>query len=524
MTDRKIILYDTTLRDGAQTEGISLSVADKLQVAERLDALGIPYIEGGWPGANPREMEFFRKVKRAGLKNAKLAAFGSTRRAGLSAEKDPQIRSLLEAGTRVVTLFGKSWDLHVREALRTTLDENLRMIADSVRFLTRRGRTVMYDAEHFFDGFRHNPGYALKSLEAAVQNGARVVILCDTNGGSVPGSITRAVQAVRQKLRVPLGIHCHNDADLAVANSVAAVEAGVTQVQGTINGYGERCGNANLCSIIPLLQLKLGYRCLPPGRLQSLTEVSHVVAEVCNMRPEDHQPFVGGSAFAHKGGVHINAVRRNPRTYEHVDPESVGNRRKLLVSEMGGRSTILARAKELGLKLKGDPAEARRFLKVVQEMEAQGYHFEAAEESFELLMRRAYKRYKRFFELESFRVVVQKSTDGDVTSEAIIQLKVNGVSEHTAAGGDGPVHALDRALRKALLGFYPNLSGMHLVDFKVRDLESQAGTAAKVRVLIQSQDETDSWWTVGVSENIIEASWQALVDSVEYKLLKDKKA
>ena len=524
MNLRKVILYDTTLRDGAQTEGISLSVSDKLQITEKLDELGIPYIEGGWPASNPKEMEFFRKAKRLKLKAATLTAFGSTRKANSPVGKDPQVKSLLASGVRVVTIFGKSWDLHVRDVFRVPLEENLRMIAQTIQFLKRHGVTVMYDAEHFFDGFRENPEYALKTLEVAVDQGAHTLILCDTNGGSIPSAVAKVVAQVGERLSIPLGIHCHNDTDLAVANSLAAVEAGVTQVQGTINGYGERCGNVNLCSIIPVLQLKMGYRCVAPARLKTLTEVAHYVAEVCNMRPDDHQPFVGPSAFAHKGGVHINAVKKNPRTYEQIDPSAVGNRRRLLVSELGGKSTILERAKELRLGLGRDPDEAKRFLKMVQELEAQGYHFEAAEGSFELLMRRAYKRFKRFFDLEGFRVMVEKDEKGTLTSEAAIKLKVDGVTEHSVAEGDGPVHALDRAVRKALAQFYPSLTQMHLVDFKVRVLEAKAGTAAKVRVLIESQDAQDSWWTMGVSENIIEASWQALVDSIEYKLLKDRKA
>ena len=519
---KRVILYDTTLRDGAQTEGISFSVADKLQITEKLAALGVPFIEGGWPGANPRETEYYKKVKRLKLGKSEVTAFGSTCRAGVKARDDAQLRHQLEAETKVITLFGKSWDLHVRDALRVPMEENLRMIADSVGYLKKQGRTVMYDAEHFFDGYRANPAYALKTLQAAVDHGASVIILCDTNGGSLPSRIAKVVAEIRKRVHLPLGIHCHNDSDTAVANSIAAVEAGVEQVQGTVNGYGERCGNANLCSIIADLQLKLGYPCVPPSGLKTLSEVSHFVAEVANMRPEDHQPFVGSSAFAHKGGIHINAVMKNPKTYEHVEPGTVGNRRKLLISEMGGKSTILQRARDLRLKLE-DPEEAKKILKTVQELESQGYHFEAAEATFELLMQRAYRRFKKFFELESFRVVVEKGKEGDVTSEATIRLRVNGVHEHTAAGGDGPVNALDRALRKALLGFYPQLGDMHLVDFKVRDLESQAGTAAKVRVLIQSQDAADSWWTMGVHENIIEASWQALVDSIEYKLLKGKK-
>ncbi|MBI3333402.1 MAG: citramalate synthase [Candidatus Omnitrophica bacterium] len=524
MSSKQVVLYDTTLRDGAQTEGISLSVSDKLQICERLDDLGIPYIEGGWPASNPKEMEFFRRGKRLRLKKAVLTCFGSTRKANTSVGKDPQIQSLLAAGTEVVTVFGKSWDLHVRDVFRVPLEENLRMIADTVGYLKRRGLTVMYDAEHFFDGYRENPEYAMKTLKAAAEEGAGTLILCDTNGGSIPSAVAAVVGEVRRRFPAPLGIHCHNDTDLAVANSIAAVEAGVLQIQGTINGYGERCGNANLCSIIPVLQLKMGYRCVPPARLKTLSEAAHFVAEVCNMRPDDHQPFVGPSAFAHKGGVHINAVKKNPRTYEQIDPSAVGNRRRILVSELGGKSTILEKAQELRLELGRDAEEAKRFLKRVQELEAQGYHFEAAEGSLELLMQRAYKRFKRFFDLQGFRVMVEKDEKGAMTSEAAIKLKVDGVTEHSVAEGDGPVHALDKALRKALAEFYPAVAEMRLVDFKVRVLESRAGTAARVRVLIESQDAKESWWTMGVSENIIEASWQALVDSIEYKLLKDRKA
>ncbi|MCM8794765.1 MAG: citramalate synthase [Candidatus Omnitrophica bacterium] len=520
---KEVFLYDTTMRDGAQTEGISLSVDDKLLILQKLDELGVPYIEGGWPGANPRETEFYQKAKKVKLKNAVLTAFGSTRRADVPVEKDPQIRGLLDAQTQIVTIFGKSWDLHVKEVFRISLDDNLRMIEESVAHLKEHGAKVFYDAEHFFDGFRENPEYAMKTITAAVAGGAETVILCDTNGGSIPSSIHRVVEEVKRKIKVPLGIHCHNDTDLAVANSIAAAEAGCVQIQGTINGYGERCGNANLCSIIPVLQLKMDYKCLPPEKLKSLTEVAHFVAEVCNMRPDDHQPFVGVSAFAHKGGVHINAVEKNPRTYEQIDPAQVGNRRKLLVSEMGGKSTILSKAKHLQLKEVAGTEEAKGFLKTVQEMESKGYHYEVAEGSFELLMRRAYKKFKKFFDLEKFSVLVEKSPDGALTSHATIKLKVDGKTEHTVAEGDGPVNALDKALRKALKEFYPSVAEMHLVDFKVRVLESKSGTAARVRVLIESQDEKDSWWTIGVHENIIEASWQALVDSIEYKLLKDKK-
>ena len=519
---KEVVIYDTTLRDGAQTEGISLSIPDKLRITQRLEELGIPYIEGGWPASSEKEAGFFKEVRKLKLKHSILTAFGSTRKANTHAGKDPQVASLLKAETQVITLFGKSWDLHVREVFRVPLEENLRMIAETVAYLKCHGRGVMYDAEHFFDGYRDNPEYALKTLEAAAEAGAGTVILCDTNGGSLPSFIHRVVDEVKCRIRVPLGIHCHNDSDLAVANSVAAVEAGVLQVQGTINGYGERCGNANLCSIIPVLQLKMGYPCVPANRLQSITEVAHYVAEVCNMRPDDHQPFVGHSAFAHKGGVHINAVEKNPRTYEHLQPPSVGNERRLVVSELGGKSTILASAKMLHMDSMSDD-QAKEFLQEVRKREALGYHFEAAEGSLELLMRRFYKRFKQLFDLEGFRVMVEKAADGTLSSEATIKLKVDGKSEHTVAEGDGPVNALDKALRKALAGFYPSVKEMHLVDFKVRVLESQAGTAAKVRVVIQSQDAEKSWWTMGVSENIIEASWQALVDSIEYKLLKDRK-
>ena len=521
MSSREVVIYDTTMRDGAQTEGISLSVSDKLRITQKLDELGVPYIEGGWPISSEKEMEFFHEARKLKLKNSTLAAFGSTRRANTPVGKDPQIASLLKAETKVVTIFGKSWDLHVKEVFRVPLEENLRMIADAVAYLKQHHRTGFYDAEHFFDGYRANPEYALKTLEVAAENGAATLILCDTNGGSLPSTIHQVMDEVKAQIRVPLGIHCHNDSDLAVANSVAAVEAGALQVQGTINGYGERCGNANLCSIIPVLQLKMGYACVPVQKLQTLMEVAHYVAEVCNMHPDDHQPFVGHSAFAHKGGVHISAVQKNPETYEHLPPSSVGNRRRLLVSELGGKATILASAKTFQLD-SDDVEKAKGFMDEVRKREEQGYHYEAAEGSFEVLMRRHYKRFKTFFELEGFRVVVEKATDGSMTSEATIKLRVDGRSEHTVAEGDGPVNALDKALRKALSEFYPVVNQMHLVDFKVRVIESQVGTAARVRVLIQSQDAEKSWWTVGVSENIIEASWQALVDSIEFKLLKDR--
>ena len=518
---KAIKLYDTTLRDGAQTEGISFSSSDKLRIAERLDALGIPYVEGGFPGSNPKDMDFFRRVRKLKLKSAKVAAFGSTRRAHTPVGRDAGMRALLSAGTSVVTIFGKSWDLHVKEVLRATLDENLRMISESVSFLKSKKPEVIYDAEHFFDGYRSNASYALQTLKAAVEAGADWVVLCDTNGGMLTPELVRILEAVKSSVRIPLGIHVHNDGELAVANSIAAVEHGVEQVQGTINGYGERCGNANLVSIIANLQLKSQIRCLADSKLKELTETAHFVAEIANMKPADHQPFVGSSAFAHKGGVHINAMLKHSSTYEHIDPAVVGNHRRFLVSELSGRTSIQLKGEKFALALDRNTSRAKRILKVLQELEHRGYHFEAAEASLEILMRRVTQKLKRFFDLEGFRVIVEKDAQGSLHSEATIKVRVGGKEEHTAAEGDGPVNALDNALRKALEEFYPSLQQMHLSDFKVRVIEEKAGTAARVRVLIQSHDPEESWWTAGVSENIIEASWQALVDSIEYKLLKD---
>lgn len=514
-------LYDTTLRDGAQTEGISYSVQDKLRITEQLDALGVHYVEGGWPGSNPKDAEFFRKARKLKLTSAQLTAFGSTRHSS-SAAKDPNLNALLKAETRIVTIFGKSWDLHVRDVLKISLDENLTLIEDSVSYLKRRGRIVFYDAEHFFDGYQENPTYALKTLHAALRGGADTVIFCDTNGGSIPPELCEIIQEVSKNLNVPLGIHAHNDSDLAVANSLAAIWAGCTQVQGTMNGYGERCGNANLVSLIPILKLKMNRDCLPNDKLKELTEVSRYIAEISNMAQRPNQPFVGAAAFAHKGGVHVNAVLKNPRTYEHIEPSVVGNQRKILVSELSGRSSLVFKAKDLSLDLSKETPQAKRLLKMLQRLEHQGYHFEAAEGSLELLLKRRLKQFNPFFRLEGFRIIMEKR-DHRLSSEATIKLHVNGIPEQTAAEGDGPVNALDNAIRKALKPFYPSLSEMHLTDFKVRVLDEKAGTAAKVRVLIQSQDAHDSWGTVGVSENIIEASWQALVDSIEYKLLKDQR-
>ncbi len=519
----KIELYDTTLRDGAQSEGISFSVADKLKICGKLDEIGVGFIEGGWPGANPKDMAFFKKANELILKRSRLAAFGSTRRAGSKAKRDKVLKGLLEAGTKYITIFGKSWDLHVRDVFKVDLKENLAMIEDSVRFLKSRGVSVFYDAEHFFDGYKANKEYVLKTLKAAEEAGADSRILCETNGGTITSQVFKIIEEVKAVIKTPLGIHAHNDCEMAVANSVAAVQAGCVQVHGTFNGYGERCGNANLVSIIANLKLKLRLDCVSDLALRELTEVARFVAEISNMKLQDNQPFVGDSAFAHKAGVHVNAILKNPKTYEHCDPHAVGNRRRLLISELSGKSTILKKAEEMDLDLGKGGAKSKKILKVLQELEHKGYHFEAAEASLELLVKRVMKKFKDFFELEDFRVIIEKKKGGRMSSEATIKLKVGKETEHTASLGDGPVNALDSALRKALKKFYPNLSEMHLTDYKVRVLDEKEGTAARVRVLIQSQDKADSWWTMGVSENIIDASWQALVDSVEYKLLKDSK-
>jgi 2-isopropylmalate synthase len=518
---KKILIYDTTLRDGSQGEGINYSLTDKIRIAEKLDELGVQYIEGGWP-SNPKDALFFKTLARRRFRCSKITAFGSTRRAGIAAAADLNLKQIVASEVRTAALFGKSWQLHVRNVLRTTPEENLAMISDSIRFLIKKGLTVLYDAEHFFAGYMDDPKYALRCLKAAEDAGASYLVLCDTNGGMLPSQVARVAGEVRAHVKAPLGVHCHNDSATAVANSLAGVEAGCNMVQGTINGYGERCGNADLIPIIANLSLKMGYSTIPRECLKKLTEVSHFVAEVSNMRHLNSQPYAGESAFAHKAGVHINAMIKDPLSYEHLDPEAVGNRRRILVSELGGKSSILILAKEFNLDLTKDDPKTQKIHKLLQDLEMKGYHFEAAEASFELLLKKALKKVKESFKLESFRVVVNKDCDGKVTTEAIIKLRVGGKLEHTAAEGDGPVNALDNCLRKALKDFYPKLARMHLSDFKVRVLEEKAGTAAKVRVLIQSQDETDSWNTIGVSENIIEASWQALTDSVEYKLMKDQ--
>ncbi|QQR80767.1 MAG: citramalate synthase [Deltaproteobacteria bacterium] len=516
----KIQIYDTTLRDGTQAEEISFTVEDKIRVAERLDDLGVDYIEGGWPGSNPKDNEFFQKAKKFNLKNAKMTAFGSTRRKGISADQDKILLGLVKAQTPVITIFGKSWDLHVREALNATLEENLEIIFDSIQFLKKHTGEVIYDAEHFFDGYKANPDYCLKTLQAAAQAGADRIVLCDTNGGTLPKDVFELVTKVSQVISKPLGIHCHNDAELAVANSLTAVDAGATQIHGTINGIGERCGNANLISVIPNLKLKMGQDCVSVEQLTQLRSLSRFVYELANRTPQNNQAYVGDSAFAHKGGVHVSAILKNQKTYEHILPEQVGNRRRVLISDLSGQSNILYKAQEMGMDLDPKDPAARKVVDQIKDLENQGYQFEGAEASFEILMKRALKKYQPFFKLLNFKVVDEKSTRGP-KSTATLNISVENKKSKTTASGRGPINALDACLRKALQKFYPQIKDVQLVDYKVRVLPAGKGTASQVRVLIQSRDKASRWGTVGVSENIIEASWQALVDSLEYKLLKD---
>jgi 2-isopropylmalate synthase len=518
----KVAIYDSTLRDGAQAQGISYSVADKLKIVERLDALGVSHIEAGNPGSNPKDLEFFERVRALRLEHARVIAFGSTRKVGVAVENDANIQSLLNAGTAAIAIFGKSWDYQVTEILRTTLAENLRMIGDTIRHLKRQGREVIFDAEHFFDGYRANPNYALATLVAAADGGADCLCLCDTNGGNFPRDIFDVVGAVVGRFSVAIGIHCHNDCDLAVANSIMAVQAGARQVQGTINGIGERCGNANLCSIVADLQLKLGYQCIPPPCMVDLTTVARSVSEIVNMPHNEKAPYVGGDAFAHKGGMHIDAVVKNPISYEHIDPELVGNSRRILMSEVAGRSTLLARIRAVDATLDKDSPATQRVLDRLKELEHEGYQFEAAESSFELVVRRLLGRYQPFFELTEFKVVVTEPSASGVNSSAMMKIRVGDQEEITAAEGDGPVNALDKAMRRALERFYPAIADIRLTDYKVRVLDSDQATAAKVRVLIESTDHRENWTTIGVSTDIIDASWRALVDSIEYKLLRDQ--
>lgn len=516
---KKIKIFDTTLRDGTQAERVSFSADDKIKIAKRLDEFGIDYIEGGWPGSNPRDMEFFKKIKDVQFKHAKITAFGSTMRAGNSPGKDANLQALLETSTQTICIFGKSWLLHVETALKIKPEENLKLIEESVKYLKSFNKEVIYDGEHFFDGFKANSGYAIKTLQAAERGGADILVLCDTNGGTLPGELTEIIREIKKHVKLPLGIHTHNDSELAVANAIAAVQEGCVHVQGTINGFGERCGNANLCSIIPNLQLKLGYDCIPAEQLDQLTSLSHLVSELANLAHPNYAAFVGKSAFAHKGGVHVSAVMKDASTYEHIAPELVGNERRVLVSDLSGRSNVFFKADELGIDLKAHGDKVPQIVEQLKKLENNGYQFEAAEGSFKLLIQKTIGEWQNYFELEGFRIIIEKNGSSPTRSEATIRLNVNGKTEHTAAEGKGPVHALDQALRKALVKFYPEVKKMHLSDYKVRVLNESAATGAKVRVLIDSSTENETWTTVGVSENIIEASWQALMEGFSYFLM-----
>ena len=519
---QKIYIYDTTLRDGSQGEEISFSVEDKIKIAHHLDDFGVDYIEGGWPGSNPKDMEFFERMKGTKLKHAKLAAFGSTCKASSTPATDENVNQLLTAATPVVTIFGKSWDMHVTEALGTTPERNLEIISETVKYLKDNGKEVVYDAEHFFDGYKSNPDYAMSTIKAAEAGGADFIVLCDTNGGSLPHEVEKIAKTAEEALRTPVGIHAHNDSELAVANSLAAVRAGAVQIQGTVNGFGERCGNANLCSIIPNLQLKMGFAIFPPARLKGLTELSRFVSEVANLQPKKNLPYVGQSAFAHKGGVHVSAVMKSARTYEHIDSEIVGNSRRVLVSDLSGKSNVLYKAERFGILIAGNNGKASTIVKELKELESQGYVFEDADASLEILMRKDTGEVEIPFALEALHIIIEKNDNAGLAhTEAVIKLRVGDRIEHTASEGNGTVNALDNALRKALLQFYPQLAETKLSDYKVRVVDAGEGTSAKVRVLIETTDGESEWSTVGVSENIIEASWKALVDSIVYKMMKD---
>lgn len=520
-------LYDTTLRDGSQREGISLTVKDKITIARKIDELGVSYIEGGWPGSNPKDAEFFSQAKDLGLCHARLVAFGSTCRPGASPEKDANLLSLVNSGVNVVNIVAKGSDLHVRQVLQVDLEENLRMIRQSIEYLKSSGMEVFVDVEHAFDGFKHNPDYTLDVLKTAAVAGAKCLVLCDTNGGTLPDEIRNMIAAAKKAVTVDIGIHAHNDSELAVANSLAAVTAGVSHVEGTINGYGERCGNANLCSIIPALKLKMGINCISDEQLARLTEVSRFVSEVANLQPDAYLPYVGASAFSHKGGLHVSGISKWSQSYQHIDPVLVGNKTRTLVSELAGKSNIIFRAKEIGVPLPPSGAEAQKLVEQVKSLESRGFQYENAEASFDLLLHRALPGYKTPFELVDFMVLVEKrrrhpsnNNREELLSEAMVKVKVDGCIMHTVSEGDGPVNALDNALRKALLENYPSLSVAKLVDYKVRILEESTGTESLVRVLIESTDGENQWRTVGSSTNIIEASWLALADSLEYWLLK----
>ncbi|MBD2187481.1 citramalate synthase [Pseudanabaena mucicola] len=528
METQKIAIYDTTLRDGTQREGLSLSVEDKMRIADCLDRMGVAFIEGGWAGANPKDGEFFRRMQDHPLRNAELVVFCSTRRAGIKAEDDPMLVPIVGAATKWITIFGKSWDLHVIEGLRTTLEENLAMISDTIAYLKNCDRRLIYDAEHWFDGYKNNPEYALKTLKSAFDAGAEWFILCDTNGGTLPDEISQITELVDASLREwgstspQIGIHTHNDAGLAVANAIASVQHGATMVQGTINGYGERCGNANLCTLIPNLQLKMGYDCIAADRLLNLTATSRQVSEIVNLAPDDHAPFVGASAFAHKGGIHVSAVQRNPLTYEHITPESIGNNRRIVISEQAGISNVISKVETFGICLRKEDPACRQILQITKDLEQIGYQFESAEASFELLVREALGDRPKFFTISSFHVYSTSDVThsvGAVNSQATVKVLVKDEEHLTAAEGNGPVAALDAALRKALTSFYPEIANFYLTDYKVRILNSDSGTKATTRVLIEFSNGKRRWSTAGVSQNIIDASCKALAEGFEYGLL-----
>ena len=519
-----IFVYDTTLRDGTQGENISFSAEEKLKIALRLDDIGIHYIEGGWPGSNPKDLRFFELAKTARFKNARLAAFGCTRRPGVSADADEKLQALIDCGAGVVTIFGKSWDLHVTQVMENRLEENLAMIRDTVAYLRQNGREAVYDAEHFFDGFQHNRDYALQTIAAAAEGGADFVVLCDTNGGSLPSDVEAMFAEVRARFPgVRLGIHTHNDCGLALANSIAAVRAGAVMVHGTINGFGERCGNADLTAVIPVLSLKMNRVCIPAENLKKLKSLSRFVNETANVVPVHNRPFVGRSAFAHKGGVHVSAIMKVPEAYEHMDPQRVGNERRVLVSDLSGRSNVAYKARELGVELDEEGIDSRRIVAEIKQLEQDGYQFDVADGSFQILLEKLTETFTPLFELESFRVTIEKDKGQPCQSHATVKVAVGGKHEITAAEGYGPVSALDNALRKALGRFFPDLDTMRLVDFKVRVIDGSRGTAARVRVLIDSRDQDQIWSTIGVSEDIIEASWHALADSFQFKLAREKK-
>ncbi|WP_297517749.1 citramalate synthase [uncultured Clostridium sp.] len=519
----KIEIFDSTLRDGAQGQGISFSLEDKIKICKSLDSLGVDYIEAGNPGSNPKDMEFFNKIKNIDFNNSQIVAFGSTRRPMIKASEDKNLQSLLSAKTKTVVIFGKAWDFQVTDILKTTLDENLKMIADTIIFLKENGREVIFDAEHFFDGFRANKDYAIKTIITASESGAKIIVLCDTNGGTLCGDIEKIVRELKEKNDLNIGIHCHNDISMAVGGSISAVVAGANHVQGTFLGIGERCGNASLSSIIPTLSLKLGYELISKDKLEELTTTARFIAEISNISIRDEEPYIGNSAFAHKGGMHIDAVVKNSKSYEHIEPESVGNKRRFLISEVSGKATILKEIQKIFPELSKESKEVELITNKLKELEYEGYQFEGADGTIELVMRKIIGKYEPFFELISFKTIGEQCTElnNKYSSTAFVNISVEGESHITAAEGEGPVNALDKALRKALEVFYPELKNIRLVDYKVRVLDTELATDAKVRVLIESTDGVENWGTVGVSRDIIQASWIALVDSIEYRLIKD---